>query len=44
VYFPKDGFTKGDIVQYYAAVADYILPYLKNRPQSMNRFPNGING
>ncbi|HOZ75064.1 MAG TPA: DNA ligase D [Flavobacterium sp.] len=44
VYFPKDGFTKDDIVQYYAAVADYILPYLKNRPQSMNRFPNGING
>ncbi len=44
VYFPKDGVTKGEIVQYYHAVADYILPYLKNRPQSMNRFPNGING
>lgn len=44
VYFPKDGVTKGDIVQYYNGVADYILPYLKNRPQSMNRFPNGING
>lgn len=44
VYFPKDRVTKGDIVQYYNAVADYILPYLKNRPQSMNRFPNGING
>lgn len=42
VYFPKDGITKGDIVQYYNAVADYILPYLKDRPQSMNRFPNGI--
>lgn len=44
VYFPKDGITKGDILQYYNAVADYILPYLKNRPQSMNRFPNGIDG
>jgi bifunctional non-homologous end joining protein LigD len=44
VYFPKDGITKGDIVQYYDTVANYILPYLKDRPQSMNRFPNGIDG
>ncbi len=44
VYFPDDGITKGDIVKYYNEVADLILPYLKNRPQSMNRFPNGING
>lgn len=44
VYYPKDGVTKGDIVQYYNAVADYILPYLKDRPQSMNRFPGGIDG
>jgi bifunctional non-homologous end joining protein LigD len=44
VYFPDDGITKGDIVNYYNEVADLILPYLKNRPQSMNRFPNGIKG
>ncbi|MCF6133243.1 DNA ligase D [Flavobacterium wongokense] len=44
VYFPEDGITKGDIVDYYKEIADLILPYLKNRPQSMNRFPNGING
>ncbi|UPT71285.1 MAG: DNA ligase D [Flavobacterium sp. JAD_PAG50586_2] len=44
VYFPDDGITKGDIVNYYNEVADLILPYLKDRPQSMNRFPNGING
>lgn len=44
VYFPDDGITKGDIVTYYKEVADTILPYLKNRPQSLNRFPNGING
>ena len=44
VYFPKDGITKGDIVQYYNSVSEYILPYLKDRPQSMNRFPNGISG
>ncbi|TDP00273.1 DNA ligase D [Flavobacterium sp. 245] len=42
IYFPKDGITKGDIVQYYNEVAPLILPYLKNRPESMNRFPNGI--
>jgi bifunctional non-homologous end joining protein LigD len=42
IYFPEDGITKGDIVNYYEEVADFILPYLKNRPQSMNRFPNGI--
>jgi bifunctional non-homologous end joining protein LigD len=43
VYFPDDGLTKGDIVAYYNEVSKLILPYLKNRPQSMNRFPNGIN-
>lgn len=41
-YFPKDGITKGDIVNYYNEVSDLILPYIKNRPQSMHRFPNGI--
>lgn len=44
IYFPDDGITKGEIVQYYNEVADLILPYLKDRPQSMNRFPNGIGG
>jgi bifunctional non-homologous end joining protein LigD len=44
VYFPDDGITKGDIIEYYNQIADIILPYLKDRPQSMNRFPNGING
>ena len=42
IYFPESGITKGEIVQYYNEVADFILPYLKDRPQSMNRFPNGI--
>jgi bifunctional non-homologous end joining protein LigD len=44
IYFPKDKITKGDVVQYYNEVVDMMLPYLKNRPQSMNRFPNGIDG
>ncbi len=43
-YFPGEGITKGDLVHYYTEIADIILPYLKNRPQSMNRFPSGING
>ncbi|KAA0129185.1 DNA ligase D [Chryseobacterium sp. SN22] len=42
VYFPKDGITKGEVMEYYQSVADYILPHLKNRPLSLNRFPNGI--
>lgn len=44
VYWPDEGYTKGDLVNYYAEVADWILPYLKDRPQSLNRFPNGIKG
>ncbi|WP_426485224.1 DNA ligase D [Flavobacterium sp. 2] len=42
IYFPKDGITKGEIIEYYNEVAPLILPYLKNRPESLNRFPNGI--
>ncbi|MFN3019571.1 DNA ligase D [Chryseobacterium sp. TY3] len=42
IYFPKDSITKGDLVDYYQSVAQYILPHLKNRPLSLNRFPNGI--
>ncbi len=43
VYWPGDGYTKRDMFNYYYQVAEYILPYLKDRPQSLNRFPNGIN-
>ncbi len=42
IYFPKLKLTKGDVVNYYQAIAPYILPYLKNRPLSLNRFPGGI--
>ena len=44
VYWPKERYTKRDMVNYYYQVASFILPYLKDRPQSLNRFPNGING
>ena len=43
IFFPDDGITKGDIIDYYDKMADYILPYLKNRPESLFRTPNGIN-
>ncbi len=42
VFWPEDGITKGDLIAYYNAVYPYIIPYLKNRPQSMRRNPNGI--
>lgn len=44
VYWPAAGYTKGDLVKYYYAVAQYILPYLKDRPLIMKRYPNGIAG
>ena len=43
VYFPDEGITKGDIVDYYISMSKYILPYLKGRPESLLRHPNGIN-
>ncbi len=42
VYFPDEKVTKGDVVDYYISMADYILPYLKGRPESLLRNPNGI--
>jgi len=44
LYWPEDGYTKRDMFNYYYQIADYILPYLKDRPQSLNRFPGGIHG
>jgi bifunctional non-homologous end joining protein LigD len=44
IYWPKEKITKGDLLNYYQQVADYIMPYMKDRPQSLNRFPNGITG
>ena len=42
IYFTGDMISKGELIHYYSEVSDYILPYLKDRPQSLNRFPNGI--
>jgi len=43
VYWPDEGFTKGDLIDYYDKMADYILPHLKGRCLSLKRNPNGIN-
>ncbi len=44
VFWPKEKYTKRDLLNYYYQIAPYILPYLKDRPQSLNRHPNGITG
>ena len=44
IFWPKEGFTKGDVIRYYDRVADVILPYLRHRPMVLNRHPNGIRG
>lgn len=44
LYWPEEGVTKRDMFNFYYQIAEYILPYLKDRPMSLNRFPNGIHG
>ncbi len=42
VLFPDDGITKGELIEYYGHVADWMLPYLRDHPIAMARFPDGI--
>jgi bifunctional non-homologous end joining protein LigD len=42
IFWPKEKITKGMVIDYYQQIADYILPYLKDRPESLRRNPNGI--
>lgn len=44
IFWPEAGLSKGDLVEYYRAVTSYILPYLKDRPESLLRHPNGYKG
>lgn len=44
VYFPDDGFTKRDLLAYYYRIADYLLPFLRDRPLVLRRYPDGITG
>jgi bifunctional non-homologous end joining protein LigD len=43
VLFPDDGITKGDLIEYYARIAPRILPHVRDRPLTLERYPNGIN-
>ena len=42
VFWPDDGYTKGDLIDYYRTVADAMLPYLRDRPLVLTRYPDGI--
>lgn len=44
VFWPEEGYTKGDLIEYYRSVAQWLLPFLRDRPLVMTRFPDGIDG
>jgi bifunctional non-homologous end joining protein LigD len=44
VFYPREGYTKRDLINYYDAVAGLILPHLRDRPLSLKRYPDGIEG
>ncbi|MFV1991080.1 MAG: non-homologous end-joining DNA ligase, partial [Acidimicrobiales bacterium] len=44
VFWPEEGYTKGDLLAYYSKVDNHMLPYLADRPIVLDRYPDGING
>jgi len=44
VFWPDEGYTKGDLIEYYRAVSQWMMPYLADRPLVLTRFPDGITG
>ena len=44
VFYPENGFTKGHLIDYYVRIAEAMLPHLTERPLTMRRFPNGVEG
>jgi len=44
IFWPDEGFTKGDMLDYYAAISDTLLPHLRERPVMLVRYPDGITG
>ena len=44
VFWPDEGYTKGDLIEYYRSVGPLILPYLADRPVVLTRYPDGVNG
>jgi bifunctional non-homologous end joining protein LigD len=44
VYWPEEGYTKGDMIEYYRAISPWLLPYMADRPVVLTRYPDGIEG
>ena len=44
VFWPEEGYTKGDLIEYYRAISPWLLPHLRDRPIVMTRYPDGITG
>jgi bifunctional non-homologous end joining protein LigD len=44
VLYPGAGFTKGQVIDYYTRVADALLPHMRDRPLTLKRYPNGVEG
>ncbi len=44
VFWPEEGYTKGDLIEYYRGISPWILPYLEDRPVVLTRYPDGISG
>jgi bifunctional non-homologous end joining protein LigD len=44
VFYPETGFSKGDIIDYYRSISPVLLPYLKSRPVTLKRYPDGVEG
>ena len=44
ILYPKVGFTKGQVIDYYIRIAPVLLPHLKDRPLTMKRYPDGVEG
>ncbi len=44
VFWPDEGYTKGDLIEYYRTISPWLLPYLRDRPIVLTRYPDGIGG
>jgi len=44
VFYPKTGFTKGQVIDYYIKISPFLLPHLRDRPISLKRYPDGVGG
>ena len=44
LFYPKAGFTKDDVIDYYIRISEFLLPHLKNRPLTLKRYPEGVEG